>query len=173
MSQQTKRSATEAFDKDHTASAVSKKRTRRRTKHKDSTPVALLNGIEQDSALSLEATAIVLNGKSGQSVSDLHEQSQHAPDTNKEGRDGSRYTRNHKNNGLDSGNKTSAELQSIEKNAHDGVKNQSTEDKKRAKKSRVGRRKDGSQSYPKGGWIDLAVGGSFLDQDPVLSQDEQ
>jgi hypothetical protein len=107
MSKPTKRDANEAFGDDEPAPAVVKKRTRRKSKHRESKTPAL---------------AVT---------------------------------------------KQKGEL------GHDHSKNRGKEGNKPASTSKVDLRKEGSHRARKSGFEVSIQGGYFLDQDPVLSKDEQ
>jgi hypothetical protein len=175
MSKQTKRDATEAFGKDDNAAAASKKRTRRKTKHKDSeTPVAVPRTTTQESVPSIASTSIVSKAESSQIATEVNLRALNAPAINKGLSKGSEHKREHQKSVPHSENKMSAsQSYAVTKNADEGEKHRTRESKRRAKKSAIEKGKDRSSPHPKAGWTKSIVGGHFLDQDPLLSQDEQ
>jgi hypothetical protein len=175
MSKQTKRDATEAFGKDEITAAGSKKRTRRKTKHKESeTPVAVPRTITQESAPSIATTAIVSKAKSNQPATEPNPRTQNAPVINKGLSKGSEYKREQQKSVPHSENENNVNKSyTAINNADEGEKNRTREGKRRAKKSAIEKGKDRSSPRPKTGWTKSIVGGHFLDQDPLLSRDEQ
>jgi hypothetical protein len=175
MSKQTKRDATEAFGESENASAMSTKRTRRKTKHKDSErPVAGPKAMKQDSASSSDATAIVGNAKSSQPDTDLDTRTRNASGTTGGPPSGSGYKRKHKGSGSHSEKNLNVDQSSpVAKKRHEGRNQGTRKHKRQANKTRIERYKDRSHPPPKSGWTKSIVGGYFLEQDPLLSQDEQ
>lgn len=169
MSQQTKRDATEAFGNDEIASAVSTKRTRRKTKHnRPQTPVAIQRGITQQSTPSLASTAAAQKTKSGQPAGELDTRKQHAPAANKALSNGPQHKGEKKDDDLNPAQKASAsQPPAVTKSTND---KHNKEGRRRAKKSTA---KAISTLQTTSGWTESILGGYFLDQDPLLSQDEQ
>jgi hypothetical protein len=172
MSQQTKRDATEAFGNDEMASPVSTKRARRRIKHnRFKTPVAIPKNTTQRSTLPLDSTAIAQQAKSAQSTGDLETQKQHTPTTKKRLSNGSEHKGDGNSADPYSAPKASLnQLSSVAKSTH---KKQTKQGKKRVKKSASNGSKASSTVQTKSSWTESIWGGYFLDQDPLLSQDEQ
>jgi len=172
MSQQTKRDAAEAFGNDEIASPVSTKRARRRIKHnRFKTPVAIPKSIPQQSTLPLDSTAIAQQAKSAQSTGDLETRKQHTPTTKKSLSNGSEHTGDKNNADPSSAQQASSnQSSSVMKSTH---KKQTKQGKRRAKKSTSNGSKASPTVQTKSSWTESIWGGYFLDQDPLLSQDEQ
>lgn len=171
MSQQAKRDAAEAFGNDETASAVSTKRTRRKTKHnRFKTPIAIQKSNVQQSASPLASNATAQKANSDQPAGDLETRKQHAPAANGLSND-SQHTGEKTGDDLNSAQNASAnQLSSVTKSTHN---KQTKKGKRRAKKSTANRGEASSTVKTKSGWTESILGGRFLDQDPLLSQDEQ
>jgi hypothetical protein len=172
MSQQTKRDAAEAFGNDEIPSTLSTKRTRRKTKHNPSkTPVAIQRDITQQSAPPLAGAAVAQKAKSGQPAGDLETRKQHAPAASKALSNGSQHKGEKNDDDLNPAQKASASQPStVAKSTND---KQTKEGKRRAKKSTANGGEAISTLQTKSGWTESIWGGYFLDQDPLLSQDEQ
>src|SRR4051794_4820164 len=177
----TKRDASEAFGDVEEAPAISKKRTRRKNKHREpnapapaGVPKAKTHTSIQPSASNPATTEAVLN----QPTTDLHEQTQHI--SGQKNRDPKGPTekkrRKNKKSPLEkslSADSSLAVTKKEPKPAHKQSKDASKQGQKRVNISKTDRRKDGSPPSLKSDW-DLSIqGGYFLDQDPLLSEDEQ
>jgi hypothetical protein len=181
MSKPTKRDASETFGDVEEAPAVSKKRTRRKDKHRESNapapvavPKAKTHTSTQPSATNTAATEAVVH----QPTTDPHEQTRHVS-SKKNGdskRPAHKKRRKHNKPPLEkslSADPSLAVAKKEPKLAHKQSKDASKQGQKRANISKNNRRKDGLQSSLKSDW-DLSIqGGYFLDQDPLLSKDEQ
>ena len=180
MSKPTKRDASEAFGNEE-APAVSKKRTRRKDKHRESNapapvtvPKAKTHTSTQPSATNTAATEAVVN----QPTTDPREQAQHVSDKKNGDLKGPTHKKRRKHNKSPlekslAADSSLAVTKKQPKPAHKQRKDASKQGQKRANIPKSNRRKDGSQSSLKSDW-DLSIqGGYFLDQDPLLSEDEQ
>lgn len=181
MSKPTKRDASEAFGDVEEAPAVSKKRTRRKDKHRKSNapapvivPTAKPHTSTQSSATNTAATEAVVN----QPRIDPREEAQHVSGKRNGDLKGSTHKRKREHNksllekslAADS---SLAVTKKPPKSAHKQSKDASKQEQKRAKISKNNWRKDGLQLSFKRDW-DLSIqGGYFLDQDPLLSEDER
>lgn len=176
MAQHTKRDATEAFGEKENASAVPEKRTRRKTKYKDSgKPGAVSKTLNQDSAPPSETIATALAARSNKPVADLEILAHNASGSQKGLSNGSGRTKRYKDKGAPPGEKAS-QIQSPAvptQQQEEHRKPEAQHPQNRASTSQIERRKDRSHPSPKSGWTKLVGGGYFLDQDPLLSQDEQ
>ena len=181
MSKPTKRDASEAFGDVEEAPAVSKKRTRRKNKHRESNapvpvavPKAITHTSTQPSTTNTTAAEAVVN----QPTTDPHEQTRHVPGKKNGDLKGPAHKKRRKHNKspLEKSLSADSSLVVAEKEpklAHKQGKDASKQGQKRANIPKNNRRKDGLQSYLKSDW-DLSIqGGYFLDQDPLLSKDEQ
>ena len=181
MSKPTKRDASEAFGDVEEAPAASKKRTRRKDKHRESnapTPVivstAKTHASTQPLATNTAATEAVVN----QPTIDPREQAQHVSGKKNGDPKGPTHKkkREHNKSPLEkslAADSSLAVTKKQPKSAHKQSKDASKQGQKRAKISKNNRRKDGLQPSLKRDW-DLSIqGGYFLDQDPLLSEDER
>jgi hypothetical protein len=181
MSKPTKRDASEAFGDVEEAPAVSKKRTRRKDKHRGSNapaPVIVPNAnthtSTQPSATNTATTEAVVN----QPTTDPREQAQHVSGKKNGDPKGPirKKKRKHNKSPLEKGLAADSSLAVTKKqpkSTHKQSKDASKQGQKRAKISKTDRRKDGLQPSLKRDW-DLSIqGGYFLDQDPLLSEDER
>jgi hypothetical protein len=181
MSKPTKRDANEAFGDVEEAPAVSKKRPRRKDKHRESNapapvavPKAKPHTSTQPSATNTVATEAVVN----QPTTDPHEQTQHVS-VKKNGDPKSptrRKKRKHNKSPLEKSLSADSSLAVTKKEPNPGHKQSKDASKQRQKRANISkndRRKDGLQPSLKSDW-DLSIqGGYFLDQDPLLSEDEE
>jgi hypothetical protein len=178
MSKPTKRDASEAFGD---VPAVSKKRTRRKDKHRESNaplqvtaPKAETHTSTQPSATNTAAAEVAVN----QLTANPHRQSRHIPSQKNGDPTGSIHPKKRKRNKvpLEKSVPAGSSLAVTKKGlglAHKRSKDTRKQGQKHADISKNGRRKDGLQPSSKSDW-DLSIqGGYFLDQDPLLSQDEQ
>ena len=181
MSKPTKRDASEAFGDVEEAPAVSKKRTRRKDRHREpnaaapvAVPKAITHTSTQPSATNIAATEVVVN----QPTTDPHEETRHVPDEKNGDLKGPAHKKRRKHNKslLEKSLAADSSLALTKKqpkSAHKQRKDASKQGQKRANIPKNNRRKDGLQSSLKNDW-DLSIqGGYFLDQDPLLSEDEQ
>ena len=181
MSKPTKRDASEAFGDIEEAPAVSKKRTRRKGRHRESNapapvavPKAITHTSTQPSATNTAATEAVVN----QPTTDPHEQTRHVSSKKNGDPEGPAHKKRRKHNKspLEKSLFADSPLAVAKKEpkpAHKQSKDASKQGQKRANIPKNNRRKDGLQSSLKSDW-DLSIqGGYFLDQDPLLSKDEQ
>jgi hypothetical protein len=181
MSKPTKRDASEAFGDVEEAPAVSKKRTRRKDKHRESNapapvivPKAETHTSTQPSATNTAATEAVVN----QPTTDPREQAQHVSDKKNGDPKGPTHKKRRKHNKslLEKSLAADSSLALTKKqpkSAHKQRKDASKQGQKRANISKNGWHKNGLQPSLKRDW-DLSIqGGYFLDQDPLLSEDEQ
>jgi hypothetical protein len=180
MSKPTKRDASEAFG-DEAALAVSKKRTRRKDKHRESNapaqvavPKAKTHTSTQPLATNTAATEAAVN----QPTTDPHEQTRPVSGQKNGDPKGPIHKKKRKHNKslLEkslSADSSLAVTKKESKPAHKQSKDASKQGQKRANISKNDKRKNGLQSSLKRDW-DLSIqGGYFLDQDPLLSKDEQ
>ena len=180
MSKPTKRNASEAFS-DEDAPAVSKKRTRRKEKHRESNalaqvavPKAKTHTSTQPSAINTAAAEPAVN----QPTTDPHEQTRHVSGQMNGDSKGPTHKKKRKHNKslLEKGLSADSSLAVTKKEpkpARKRSKDASKQRQKRVKISKNDRRESGLQSSVKSEW-DLSIqGGYFLDQDPLLSKDEQ
>jgi hypothetical protein len=180
MSKPTKRDASEAFGDVEEAPAVSKKRTRRKDKHRESNapaPVAVPKAKTHISTQPLATNAAATEAVVNQPTTDPHEQTRHAYKKNGDLKGPAhKKRRKHNKPPLEKSLSADSSLAVAKKEpklAHKQSKDASKQGQKRANISKNNRRKDGLQSSLKSDW-DLSIqDGYFLDQDPLLSKDEQ
>jgi hypothetical protein len=179
MSKPTKRDASEAFGDVEEAPAVSKKRARRKDKRRQSNapapvPKAIPHASTPPSATNTAATEAVVN----QPTTDPREQAQHVSDEKNGDPKGPTHKkrRRHNKSPLEkslAADSSLAVTKKQPKSAHKQSKDVSKQGQKRGNISQNDRRKDGLQPSLKRDW-DLSIqGGYFLDQDPLLSEDER
>ena len=181
MSKPTKRDASEAFGDVEEAPAVSKKRTRRKDKHRKSNapapviiPTAKPHTSTQPSATNTAAIEAVVN----QPTIDPREEAQHVSSKRNGDLKGSTHKRKREHNKSPlekslAADSSLAVTKKPPKSAHKQSKDASKQEQKRAKIPKNNWRKDGLQPSLKRDW-DLSIqGGYFLDQDPLLSEDER
>ena len=180
MSKPTKRDASEAFGDVEEAPAVSKKRTRRKEKHRKSNapapvtvPTVKTHTSTEPSATNTAATEAVVN----QPTIDPREHAQHVSGKNGDPKGPThKKKREHNKSSLEksfAADSSLAVTKKQPKSAHKQSEDASKQGQKHAKISKNNRRKDGLQPPLKRDW-DLSIqGGYFLDQDPLLSEDER